>query len=152
MSFDEFLSAYIVFAVLILMVVAMLGAMLTYRELDVPVVSLRQIRRDHMADLLTYVVNVAPPSDADVVQRQLVITVNGKTHVNSSFDGTAVDLGSFTVPQDSNVVLALTDVDDAGNSSVPAVVEFVAADTLPPSMPGGVSVILVGETKTEENN
>jgi hypothetical protein len=42
--------------------------------------------------------------------------------------------------------MTLVDTDDAGNPSAPAVVEFVAMDTIPPAMPGSFGVTLVGES------
>lgn len=111
-----------------------------------------------MADLLTYRVSVGPVVDHDVVSRQLVVAVNGETTSSLVFAGSAVDLGDISVPQDASVVLTLVDVDDAGNKSEPATLEFVAADTLPPAQPGFFSVTLVGETaapvaeNTDENS
>lgn len=115
-----------------------------------------QTGRDFMKDLLTYQVTVAAPVDADVVTRQLTVTVDGVSEGTRAFEGAATDLGTLEVLQDSNVVLTLVDVDDAGNLSEPAVVNFVATDTLPPSAPGAFSVTLVSERanpdapKTEE--
>ena len=99
-----------------------------------------------MADLLTYSVVVAAPADHDVVSRELVVSVNGETHPTMIFAGPATDLGTVSAAQDADVVLTLVDIDDAGNRSEPCVVRFVAADTLPPGVPSGVSVTLVGET------
>ena len=98
-----------------------------------------------MADSLTYTISAGPVVDADVVSRVLTVVVAGEEPSERSFPGSAVEFGLLTVPQDSTVVLTLIDVDDAGNKSVPAVVEFVAADTLPPSQPGGLGVTLVSE-------
>lgn len=109
-----------------------------------------QTGRNFMKDLLTYQVTVAAPVDSDVVARQLTVTVDGVSEGVRSFDGSATDLGTVEVLQDSQVVLSLVDVDDAGNSSEPAVVDFVAADTLPPSAPGAFSVTLVGERSNPE--
>ena len=139
-------DAHIVGALLILLTILMLIPMLTYREVEKPRVAFYQTGRNYMADLLTYVVTVAPPVDHDVTQRELVVSVDGEVTTTSVWPGSAVDLGAVTVPQGGSVVLTVVDIDDAGNRSAPAVVEFVAADTLPPSMPGGVSVTLVKET------
>lgn len=98
-----------------------------------------------MADSLTYTISAGPVVDADVVSRVLTVVVGGEEPSERSFPGSSVDFGLITVPQDTTVVLTLVDVDDAGNKSVPAVVEFVAADTLPPSQPGGLGVTLVSE-------
>ena len=110
-----------------------------------------QTRRDVMKDLLTYQVTVGAPVDHDVVSRQLTITVDGVSEGTKSFDGAATDLGSIEVAQDSNVVLTLVDIDDAGNYSEPAVIDFVASDTLRPGTPGAFSVVLVGERPADSD-
>ena len=93
---------------------------------------------------LVYSVTAGPAVDADVVSRRLSVTVNGET-TTTEWGADATSFGEVTVPQDSNVVLALVDVDDAGNVSQPAVVEFVATDTIPPAKPGEFGVALVRE-------
>lgn len=98
-----------------------------------------------MADVLTYAVSAAPVVEGDVVSRELSVVVDGLEQPVVSFPGYAVDLGTVDVPQNSEVVLRLVDVDDAGNRSEPAEVTFVAVDTLPPSAPGVLGVSLVGE-------
>lgn len=105
-----------------------------------------------MADMLTYVVNVAAPTDKDVVQRELIVTADGNVVTNRVMAGSSIDLGAFTVPQNSNVTVTVTDTDDAGNRSTPAVVDFVAVDTLPPQMPGAISVNLVSETSVDDGD
>lgn len=98
-----------------------------------------------MKDLLTYQVTVGAPVDHDVVSRQLTIVVDGVSEGTKFFDGFATDLGVVEVPQDAQVVLSVMDVDDAGNYSEPATIEFVASDTLRPSAPSAVNVVLVSE-------
>lgn len=110
-----------------------------------PFLHLSQIGRDLMADTLTYVVTANAPVDADVVQRELVVTINGEVTATTVFPGSAVDLGTVTAPQDADVKLTLVDVDDVGNKSLPAEFYFVAVDTIPPAAPGGFTVTLVGE-------
>ena len=117
----------------------------TAKHIAKPSLSVEQIRGTSMADSLTYTISAGPVVDADVVSRVLTVVIAGEEPSERRFPGSAVDFGLLTVPQDSTVVLTLVDVDDAGNESVPAVVEFVAADTLPPSQPGGLGVALVGE-------
>lgn len=103
-----------------------------------------------MADVLTYRVSVDPAA-ADVVERVLTVTVDGQEVVDAAktFEASATDLGTVSVPQGSAVVLSVVDVDDAGNKSDPALLAFAAEDTLPPAAPGGLGVVLVGE---EESN
>jgi len=118
------------------------------KSITTPTLFYRQIGASFMADSLTYTISAGPVVDGDVVSRVLTFVVGGEEPSERSFPGSSVDFGLLTVPQDSTVVLTLVDVDDSGNKSVPAVVEFVAADTLPPSQPGGLGVTLVSE-KTE---
>jgi hypothetical protein len=126
-------------------------AYLTWRTLAVPTsapVGLRviQLRSNQMADMLSYKVSAGVPVDGDVVSRVVTVTVNGESKGSTSYAGDSVELGVISVPQDSNVVLTLVDVDDAGNSSEPATVTFVAVDTVAPTQPGFFGVTLVGET------
>lgn len=93
---------------------------------------------------LVYEVSCAAPVDHDVVERRLTVKVNGEVVSTDVYGGSTTSLGEKTFVEGDSVVLTLIDVDDAGNYSEPAVVEFVAADTLPPSMPG-LSVLLVRE-------
>lgn len=111
-----------------------------------------QTRRDSMANILTYSISVAAPVDADVVSRELVVTVDGVSRDSVEFSGTSTDLGSIDVPEGASVQLSLVDVDDAGNSSVPASVDFVAADTLAPGQPGAFTVSLVAERSESDNS
>lgn len=111
----------------------------------------KQLKEDTMANILTYSVVVGAPVDADVVARELVVTVDGVTRDTASFPGTATDLGTVDVPEGANVLMSLVDIDDAGNVSVPATVDFVAADTLAPGQPGAFVVSLVAERSEPDN-
>jgi hypothetical protein len=118
-----------------------------YSPISVPVFSVSQIRRSAM-DILTYRVDVAPPVDADVVSRELVVSIDDFSTSYVVAPGTAFD--TFDAKQGANVKLELTDIDDAGNRSIPAVVEFVATDTLPPSTPTGFVVEVTAERHVED--
>lgn len=121
-----------------------IGSVFPRRPLT-PRLSVYEQRRESMADVLTYAVSAAPVVDGDVVSRELSVVINGLDQPVVSFPGNAVDLGTVEAPQDSEVVLRLVDVDDAGNRSDPAEVIFTAVDTLPPATPGALGVTLVGE-------
>lgn len=99
-----------------------------------------------MPNQLTYSVTAGPVSDADVVTRTVTITVNGEPMSSKDYPADTLTFDEITVAQNDNVVMTLVDTDDAGNPSAPAVVEFVAADTIPPSQPGLFSVQLVSES------
>ena len=86
-------------------------------------------------DFLTYRVEAAPAVDADVVTRELTVTVDGNPFLTFEVPGATTVFDTFDVPQGANILVGLVDIDDAGNRSEPAVSEFVAADTLPPSQP-----------------
>jgi hypothetical protein len=110
-----------------------------------------QLGRDSMTNVLTYSLSVAAPVDADVVSRTLTVTVGDVAQDPVMFSGSATDLGNIDVPEGATVVLSLVDTDDAGNESVPAVVDFVAADTLAPGQPGAFTVSLIGERSEPDN-
>lgn len=142
-TFFTILALYILAVLVILWLV---GNVPKPRSLKV-----RQIGRDVMADVLVYKVSVGPVADKDVVERQLVVAVNGASSPDEFkvFPADSTDLGEIRVKQDDKVLLTLVDVDDAGNRSEPAVLEFVASDTLPPAQPGAFGVTLVAEEEEE---
>lgn len=94
---------------------------------------------------LVYEITCGAPTDADVVERRLSVTVNGSLVTVDVHPGNAVHLGEKAFDQGDNVVLSLVDVDDVGNVSEPALVEFVAQDTVPPAMPSILGAVLVRE-------
>ena len=104
-----------------------------------------------MADSLRYQVSVGPVVDGDVVTRQLSVYVNGADTPREvrNYRPTDTNLGDVIVEQGAAVVLRLVDIDDAGNQSEPAVLEFVAEDTIAPAQPGSLGVTLVGEYTDE---
>lgn len=139
------LLAFLWFVVVVLMILAVLDRV-RIKRVKQPYLFYEQQGEDTMADMLTYTIVAAPVVAGDVVSREFSVTVDGEDRPLQTYNAGVTDLGSVTVPQDSNVVLSLVDVDDAGNRSEPAVVEFVAADTIAPGKPGAISVTLVGET------
>jgi hypothetical protein len=94
---------------------------------------------------LIYNVTAGPVSDKDIVERRLAITVNGETRNSSPFAPDVTNFGELSFSQGDNVVISLVDVDDAGNVSQPATLEFTAADTIAPAKPGEFGVTLSRE-------
>lgn len=95
---------------------------------------------------LVYSVSAGAPVDADVTVRELLVTVNGEQLGEPvMFNGSATSLGEVRVEQNSVVSLTLVDIDDAGNRSQPATIEFTATDTIPPAQPGSFGVTLARE-------
>lgn len=117
--------------------------MRTIHPLAFKTVLVRTEKGDPMA--LVYNVTSAPAVDADVVERRLLVTVNGVEQQASVFPSDTTSFGEVKFAQNDSVVLTLVDVDDAGNVSTPAVLEFVANDTIPPSAPGSLGAALVRE-------
>lgn len=101
--------------------------------------------KERIREMLVYSLTCAPAVDADVITRKLTITVNGEGRNPVQFPASFTNLGEFAFADDDNVVLTLCDVDDAGNASEPAVLEFVAKDTIAPAKPGEFGVTLVRE-------
>ena len=105
-----------------------------------------------MADTLVYEISVGAPAVGDVVARRLTVIVNGLPQETKEFAAETVSFGALSVPQDAEVLLSLSDRDDAGNYSAPATIEFVAADTIAPPTPGAFTVTLVGEIAADRTN
>jgi hypothetical protein len=88
------------------------------------------------------------PGSADVVARELVVSVNGGEPVTVTLDGTALESAEFVANQGDIVTGSLVDIDDAapvGLRSEPSVFELVLADTIAPAQPGAVGARMVSE-------
>lgn len=119
------------------------------RTLLVPICFRVSLRKKNMPDILTYTVTAGPTTDADVVTRTVTVSINGETSDSRDYPADTLTFAPLVVSEGDNVVMTLVDTDNAGNPSAPAVVEFVAADTLPPAQPGGFGVTLVSESSAE---
>jgi hypothetical protein len=96
-------------------------------------------------NMLVYNVTAGAVVDKDVAERRLSVTVNGEVRETKPFAPETTTFGELSFADNDNVVLSLVDVDDAGNVSSPAVVEFVALDTVAPAAPGEFGVSFVRE-------
>lgn len=96
-------------------------------------------------EMLVYSVTAGAVVDKDVAERRLSVTVNGEVRETKPFAPETTSFGELSFADNDNVVLSLVDVDDAGNVSAPAVVEFVALDTVAPAAPGEFGVSFVRE-------
>jgi hypothetical protein len=79
----------------------------------------------------------------------VTIVVNGEVRVSKDYPSDTVTFDPLVVAEGDSVVMTLVDTDDAANPSAPAVLEFVATDTLPPAQPGSFGVVLVSEEPGE---
>lgn len=116
------------------------------KKLDKPNFKINFIRKDDNMTLI-YGLACSAPVDGDVVERKLSMVVNDGEPVLKVFAGDATDLGEISLKQGDYAVLELVDVDDSGNESEPAVLTLKAADTIPPSVPGGFTVSLLREVE-----
>lgn len=134
---------YIILAILFVVVIIMRKRKRTKRPLCFKYYFVRKEKRDTYMSLV-YELTCAPTMEVDVVERRLVVTVNGEVVSTDVYSKDATSLGEKSFAQGDTVVLSLVDVDDVGNVSDPAIVEFTAMDTIAPSTPG-LSVVLVRE-------
>lgn len=96
-------------------------------------------------NMLVYNVTAGAVVDKDVAERRLSVTVNGEVRETKPFSPDTTSFGELSFADNDSVVLTLVDVDDAGNVSSPATVEFVALDTVAPAAPGEFGVSFVRE-------
>ena len=106
--------------------------------------NIRSLMKDGVI-MLVYNVTAGAVVDKDVTERRISVTVNDSPVSTKSYSADAVTFDELTVNQGDKVVVTLVDVDDAGNVSEPAVLEFVGNDTIPPVKPGEFGVALVRE-------
>lgn len=128
----------------VLLVVVFFLVFNSKRVVSVPILFNVKLLSERM-NMLIYGLSVGPAVDGDVVKRVLTIEVNSELVETREFEPSATDLGEVGFVEGDNVNLALVDVDDAGNTSEPAFVRFVAVDTIPPSTPGAFGATLIRE-------
>lgn len=95
--------------------------------------------------MLVYDVTLPAAGAADVVSRELTVTLGDGDATLIALPADCVLYPGLRVEQDTPVSLSLEDVDDAGNHSPARVLTFTAADTLAPPQPGEMGVTLVAE-------
>lgn len=97
-------------------------------------------------EMLLYEIRIAPVSaESDVLERHLKVVVNGTEVGVVRYARETVKVGGLRFLDGDEVHLELRDVDDAGNASEPAILDFIAKDTIPPDAPEGFGVELIGE-------
>lgn len=96
--------------------------------------------------MLIYEVHVSKIlGSSDVVSRHLKTFVNGSEKGAVKLPRETVKIGGLAFHVGDNVRLELRDVDEAGNHSDPAIVDFVVHDTIAPAAPMGFGIKVVGE-------
>jgi len=93
--------------------------------------------------MLRYTVNLPPaPNIDDLATREAHISVDGTETIQTlAPDATFF---AFDVDRNKSVSLTLVDVDTSGNKSDPSeALAFTSTDTVPPPVPGGMSVAKV---------
>jgi len=98
------------------------------------------IQSQKEAHVLRYTIDMPPkPPIADLASREVTIVLDGTSDVRTLMP----DDASFQVDTDVGVQVSITlvDIDTSGNRSQPSVpLAFMAQDTVPPPVPGGLAV------------
>lgn len=100
---------------------------------------------DPMADKILFQVVLPPKSAPDVVRRELTVNFadGSQDVIELAADATSSD--TLKGDQDSEISVALVDIDDAGNRSEPSLAAFELLDTVAPPAPGELGLSIVGE-------
>jgi hypothetical protein len=88
------------------------------------------------------------PGAADVVSREISLSINGGEPTTQTLAGDATESAEFDGQQGDIVTGSLVDIDDATptpNRSEPSVFELELTDTIAPPQPGEVGVRMVSE-------
>lgn len=95
--------------------------------------------------MLTFVLSLPEKSAADVVSRELSLSINGAEAQVASLSADASKSAEMTGEQGATVTGTLVDIDDAGNRSLPREFSFTLADTIAPPQPGDVGLEVTSE-------
>lgn len=104
-----------------------------------------RVLREGANGMLTFILNLPEKSAADVVSRELSVSVAGAEAEVMSVAADATSSQEFTAEQGATVSGSLVDIDDAGNRSQPREFSFVLADTIAPPQPGDVGLEVTAE-------
>lgn len=104
-----------------------------------------RVLREGANGMLTFILKLPEKSAADVVSRELSVSVAGADAEVLSVAADATSSQEFTAEQGATVSGSLVDIDDAGNRSPAREFSFVLADTIAPPQPGEVGVEVVSE-------
>ena len=97
--------------------------------------------------MLHFVITLPPTRAADVVQRELKITIGDQTEQTVHPELTAAETQEFSGNDNDAVHAELVDIDDATppNRSEPSVLDGVLTDTVAPPQPGQMGIRVTRE-------
>jgi len=97
--------------------------------------------------MLHFVITLPPPKAADVVERELTITVGSQEAQTVHPELAAEETQEFSGEDNDAVHAELVDIDDATppNRSEPSVLDGVLVDTLAPPQPGQMGIRVTRE-------
>ncbi len=85
--------------------------------------------------------SLPPVGAADVATRELSVTVNGAAPALTPLPGQPLLTPEMVFDQDDQLLIVLTDVDGAGNRSLPSnPFSYAVVDDVPPPQPGELGV------------
>ena len=99
---------------------------------------------DQMADKIIFRVVLPEPSAADVTVRELIVTIDGEAQ-RLLIDAVCTEPWEFSGPQDAQVCISLTEIDEAGNRSETVSLTQQLTDTVAPPAPGTIGFEIVDE-------
>lgn len=95
---------------------------------------------------LIYNLTAAKPEDSDVVSRQLEVYINGVRTSTKLYDANTISFDPVVASHGDDIKVYLYDIDHVDNRSEPAIIQFVARDTIPPKTPKDFEYSLSDQT------
>ena len=96
-------------------------------------------------EMLFFNLVLPPVSAADVVKRQVIVTIGTGEPQTIDLVGTDLSTPELSGSDNDAVVGTLVDTDDAGNASPAREFSFVLVDTLAPPQPGELGIAITRE-------
>ena len=95
---------------------------------------------------LVYGLTSEKPEDSDVVYRKLEVYINRVRLSSKLYDTNTEHFDPFVASHNDEVKVFLYDIDHVDNISEPAILEFIAKDTIPPGKPKNLQFSLLGQS------
>jgi len=96
--------------------------------------------------MLHFRIVLPPPGASDVTARELAYQIGDGEQVIETLEASATELAGLSGNDNDQVVVSLTDIDDAGNRSEPREQTFTLTDTIAPPQPGEMGLIVDSES------
>lgn len=101
-------------------------------------------------EMLFFTLALPEPGAADVVSRQVIVTVGTGEPQTLNLSGSDLVTPELSGADNDTVIGTLVDTDDAGNASPAREFNFVLTDTIAPAQPGDVGINVLREEPAVE--